>query len=218
MRRRHFTIGLLIICIMILLPVSHSYAADNLSGANIFMFPKSHPVGEMSFMTPSGKALSTNDLRGKVVLLHFWSIQCPACRMEEPLLEQLKKMYGGSGLEILGVNLVDSPEAIARYAASNKIPFPVVFDGGRGYSLKAVNLSGKRTAFLVNSAQEALLEVPGFPTTYILDCRGGAIGFTLGAARWDDASAQAMIQRLLVDQKTCVSSNTQFQPQRMSMR
>ena len=218
MNRHRFTAVLIFLSVMILATANYSYSSDNLSKANIFMFPKSHPVGEMTFATPSGKPLSTNDLRGKVVLLHFWSIQCPACRMEEPLLEQLKKTYGGSGLEILGVNLVDPPDAIARYAASNRIPFPVVFDGGRGYSLKGVNLSGKRTAFLVNSSQEALLEVPGFPTTYILDCRGAAIGFTVGAARWDDASAQAMIQKLLVDQKTCSASNTQPQSQRYSMR
>ncbi len=218
MKRHSFRNFFLTICLMTLIPVGYSYGADNLSQANIFMFPKSYPVGEMTFGTPSGKLLSTRDLKGKVVLLHFWSIQCPACRMEEPLLEQLKKTYGGSGLEILGVNLVDPPEAIARYAASNKVPFPVVFDGGRGYSLRSVSMSGKRTAFLVNSAQEALLEVPGFPTTYILDCRGSAIGYTVGAARWDDASAQAMIQRLLVDQKTCVTSNSGTLPQRYSMR
>lgn len=218
MKRHNFPAFLIFLSLTVLFSANYALGADNLSRSNIFMFPKSHPISEMTFVTPSGKTLSTNDLRGKVVLLHFWSIQCPACRMEEPLLDQLKKTYGGSGLEILGVNLVDPPEAIARYAASNHIPFPVVFDGGRGYSLKGVNLSGKRTAFLINSSQEALLEVPGFPTTYILDCRGAAIGYTIGAARWDDASAQAMIQKLLVDQKTCVASNNQPQAQRYSMR
>ncbi len=133
-------------------------------------------------------------------------------------MERLKKTYGASGLEIVGVNLIDPPDAISRYAASNKLPFPVVFDGGRGYSLKVVNMSGKRTAFLINPHQEALLEVPGFPTTYIIDCRGTAIGYTVGAAKWDSGSAQAMIQKLLVDQKTCSPSNAQKQPQRYSMR
>ena len=51
--------------------------------------------------------VSLQDFRGKVVLLHFWSVQCPACRIEEPLLEKLKQAFGPSGLEILGVNLVD---------------------------------------------------------------------------------------------------------------
>ncbi len=209
---------LIVACIFAIMPINPSYGSDNLSNANIFMFPKPHPVSDMVFAGPNGQVFSTSGLKGKVVLLHFWSIQCPACRMEEPLLEQLKKTYGGSGLEILGVNLVDPPEAIARYAASNHIPFPVVFDGGRGYSLKGVNMSGKRTAFLINSSQEALLEVPGFPTTYILDCRGSAIGYTVGAARWNASSAQAMIQKLLVDQKTCMASNAQGNSQRVSMR
>ncbi len=209
---------LLMVCIIAVVPSNYSHSADNLSSANIFTFSKPHPITDMAFVSSTGRPISLGDLRGKVLLLHFWSIQCPACRMEEPLLEQLKKTYGASGLEILGVNLVDPPEAIARYAASNHTPFPVAYDGGRGYSLKVVNMSGKRTAFLINPAQEALLEVPGFPTTYIIDCRGSAVGYTVGAARWDASAAQAMIQRLLVDQKTCGAPRALQSPQRISMR
>ena len=218
MKRYSIRSLLCVACLIAVVPISYLQAADNLSNANIFMFSRPHPVTDMVFAGASGQAISTRELKGKVVLLHFWSIQCPACRMEEPLLDQLKRTYGGSGLEILGVNLVDPPDAIARYAASNRIPFPVVFDGGKGYSLKVVNMSGKRTAFLINPSQEALLEVPGFPTTYILDCRGSAIGYTVGAAKWDAASAQAMIQKLLVDQKTCGSPNAQIPSQRYTMR
>ncbi len=178
-------------------------ASDLASGANIFMFPKPLGVSDMVLKDPFGKTVSLRDFKGKVVLLHFWSIQCPACHIEEPQLDKVRRTFGPSGLEILGVNLVDQPQAIVNHCASNKPPFPVLFDGGGGFSLKAFNLGGKTTAFVVNARQEAILEVPGFPTTYILDCRGDAVGFSVGAARWDHRSAVSLIQGLIANRRTC---------------
>ena len=100
-------------------------ASDLATGANIFMFPKPLPVSDMVLRNHLGRTVSLSDFRGKVVLLHFWSIQCPACHMEEPQLEKVKKTFGPVGLEILGVNLVDQPQAIFNHCASNKVPFPV---------------------------------------------------------------------------------------------
>jgi thiol-disulfide isomerase/thioredoxin len=179
-------------------------AADLASTANISMYPRPMPVSDLALRNSSGQNVSLSDFKGKVVLLHFWSIQCPACKLEEPLLDSLKKSFGPAGLEILGVNLVDPPQAVINYVAANKMPFPVLFDGGAGFSLKIVNMSGKNTAFVVNPRQEAILEVPGFPTTYIVDCRGSAVGYSVGAARWDNTGAVGLLQGLISDRKTCL--------------
>jgi thiol-disulfide isomerase/thioredoxin len=178
-------------------------ASDLATDANIFMFPKPLPVSNMVLKNPQGKAVSLIDFRGKVVLLHFWSIQCPACHMEEPQLDKMRRTFGPAGLEILGVNLIDQPQAIFNHCASNKVPFPVLFDGGAGFSLTPVKIGEKATAFVVNPKHEAILEVPGFPTTYILDCRGDAVGYSVGAARWDHGSAVSLIQGLIANRKTC---------------
>jgi len=201
-----------------LVPTSFSDAADPLTQANIYLYPKPHKVSDLVLKTPTGQTVSLNDYKGKVVLLHFWSITCPACKIEEPLLENLKRSYNGSGLEILGVNLVDPPSAVQRYATTARAPFSILFDGGRGFSLRVVEMAGKRTSFLVNPQQEAILEVPGFPTTYIVDCRGSAVGYSVGPARWDDASAQAMLQKLIVEGRTCVSQKSENLDNRYSMR
>jgi hypothetical protein len=52
---------------------------------------------------------------------------------------------------------------------------------------------------------EAILEVPAFPTTYIVDCRGSAVGYSVGAARWNEKGAMGLLQTLLQDRKTCLS-------------
>lgn len=183
-------------------------ASDLATDANIFMFPKPLPVSDMVLRNHLGRTVSLSDFRGKVVLLHFWSIQCPACHVEEPQLEKVKKTFGPVGLEIIGVNLVDQPQAIFNHCASNKVPFPVLFDGSGSFSLRPLKVGGKATAFVVNPKQEAILEVPGFPTTYILDCRGDAVGFSVGAARWDHRSAVSLIQGLIANRKTCFAGSS----------
>ncbi len=189
--------------------VQDSPANELASAANIFMFPKPLAVSDMVLNNHLGRSVSLQDYRGKVVLLHFWSVQCPACRIEEPLLENLKQVFGPAGLEILGVNLVDTPQAIFNHASSRKVPFPILFDHSGSYKLRPISMGGKNTAFVVNPKQEAILEVPGFPTTYILDCRGNAVAFSVGAARWDNRAAVALIQNLISDRKTCVSGTSQ---------
>jgi thiol-disulfide isomerase/thioredoxin len=189
---------------MLVLPYAELvYASDTISDANISVYPKPFKIADLVLRNPSGQRVSLSDYQGKVVLLHFWSIQCPACRMEEPALHQLKRTFGPEGLEVLGVNLVDSPQAISGYAVANPMPFPVLFDGGQGFRLQVVNMAGKNTAFVVNPVREAVLEVPGFPTTYILDCRGSAVGYSFGAARWDARAALSLIKGLVSEVKTC---------------
>lgn len=196
----------------------NSYSADPGATANIFLYPKPHKVGDLILKTSTGQTVSLQDFRGKVVILHFWSINCPACRMEEPLLDKLKRNFGPAGLEVLGVNLMDSPQAIANHVSAHRLSFPVLFDGGRGFSLKIVNMGGKNTAFLVNPAQEAILEVPGFPTTYIVDSRGSAVGYSVGPARWDSGFAVNLIQRLVAETKTSGTGNSPGGSDRYSMR
>lgn len=187
--------------ILLTIQTTHTCASDLASNANIYLFPKPYQVSNLVLKAPDGRMVSLSNYRGKVVLLHFWSINCPACRFEEPLLHQLKQSFPPSDLEILGVNLVDPPQAIMSHAVSNRTPFPVLFDGGQGYELKVVNMAGKKTAFVVNSNKEAILEVPGFPTTYILDGSGNVVGYSIGAARWNDRHAMALIHSLVAQRK-----------------
>jgi thiol-disulfide isomerase/thioredoxin len=203
----HVTRKLFLFSLVLLVFHGTVFASDLSSNANIFMYPKPFKIADLRLQSPSGQTVSLADFKGKVVLLHFWSIQCPACRVEEPLLQEVKRSFGPAGLEILWVNLVDSPPAIAEHAASNRLLFPVLHGGDRGVSLKMVNMSGKTTAFVVNPGMEAILEVPAFPTTYIVDCRGSAVGYSVGAARWNDKGALGLLQALIQERKTCFSNS-----------
>jgi thiol-disulfide isomerase/thioredoxin len=215
----HKGIPILIIPALLLLgTLTTILASDPAAGTNINVHPQPLKMADLVLQSASGQTVSLSDFRGKVVLLHFWSIQCPACRMEEPLLDQLKRNFGPLGLEILGVNLVDPPDAVVRHATANHLPYRALFDSGRGFSLRVVNMAGKRTAFIVNPAMEAILEVPGFPTTYVIDCTGSAVAYSIGAARWDTPYALDLIRQLLEQRKTCASGDVRNPFDRYSMR
>lgn len=208
--------ALLVVCALFSFgPLSPVWASA--AETNIYVYPKPLQMANLVLRAPSGQVVSLDQFKGKVVLLHFWSINCPACKMEEPLLHQLKRDFGAEGLEILGVNLVDPPQAISGYVASNSMPFPVLFDGGQGFKLQVVNMAGKNTAFLVNPGKEAILEVPGFPTTYILDCRGSAVGYSVGATQWNGSHALKLINNLVGEVKTCRPRVSLENPMRSTM-
>ena len=51
-----------------------------------------------------GQMWDPKNLRGKVVLVNFWSTSCPPCREEMPDLEQLYQRFKGRGLVVLAIS------------------------------------------------------------------------------------------------------------------
>ncbi len=200
------TITMLITVATVLMMVGPT-SADPMTDANIFLYPAPQAMSDLVFANGQGKSVSLKDYRGRVLLLHFWSINCPACRMEEPLLLDLKKTFASSGLEILGVNLTDKPEQAVWYAAAKKFPFPVLLGQPSGAHLRSVKMGERQTAFLINGKQEAVLEVPGLPTTYVIDCRGSAVAQSVGVAGWNEQAARGLIKRLTTQAKSCKSAD-----------
>ena len=87
-----FTITLLFLCTT-QMPATHAQSGNLASTSNIYTYPKPFKASNMVLQNLYGQRVSLNDYKGKVVLLHFWKIQCPACKIEKPLLQWLKKNY-----------------------------------------------------------------------------------------------------------------------------
>jgi peroxiredoxin len=74
------------------------------------------------------------DLRGKVVLLRWWTQGCPFCEATAPALPKLQAEYGSRGLVVLGIYHPKPPGdwsmTILEEAAKEKeFTFPVALDG-----------------------------------------------------------------------------------------
>ena len=57
----------------------------------------------LSMKDLDGKSLSFKELRGKVVIVHFWSDRCPAEVHGDPITKRLEKIYEGKDVVILGI-------------------------------------------------------------------------------------------------------------------
>jgi thiol-disulfide isomerase/thioredoxin len=82
------------------------------------------PAPPLVLHTLDGQAISTDSLRGKVVILTFWATWCEPCREELPLLSTYAEEHARQGLQVLGFCL-DEPEnlpAVRRIAATLKFP------------------------------------------------------------------------------------------------
>ncbi len=77
--------------------------------------------------------LSQAELRGKVVLVEFWTFGCFNCRNVEPQVKDWHERYSDQGLVVIGVH---SPEfafekdlrAVQRYVTEHGIRYPVALD------------------------------------------------------------------------------------------
>lgn len=77
----------------------------------------------------SDKAVSGKDYAGRVTLLEFWIFHCGACQAAVPKLNELKRKYANTELEILAVNFEDTPRLIELFADKFKPEFPILYNG-----------------------------------------------------------------------------------------
>jgi len=79
----------------------------------------------------NGVQVRLADLRGKVIVVHFWATWCPTCAAEMKALEALQQAHGARGLQVLGVSIDDSPDRMRDFARKQGITFPLIQGRGR---------------------------------------------------------------------------------------
>jgi peroxiredoxin len=78
----------------------------------------------------TGKTISPENYRGKVVLLDFWATWCGPCVAEMPAVRKLYEAYHDKGFEIVGISLDDPKDGakIEKFVQENKIAWPQIHD------------------------------------------------------------------------------------------
>jgi len=121
---------------------------------------------DLAFTAAGGRLSKLSDLRGKVVILHFWGSWCPPCQAEMPDLQKLFDVLRSERDVTFVVMPVREPLATATaWARRNRINLPLAFGGETTVKAGEFQLAdGSRLA----DRQLAR----AFPTTYILDKHG----------------------------------------------
>ncbi|KTR14018.1 TlpA family protein disulfide reductase [Curtobacterium citreum] len=126
---------------------------------------RTDPV-EFSAKDSDGDTISSEALRGKVVVLNFWYAGCPPCRAEAKYLNQVHDQYADQDVAFVGVNVRDEAGTAAAFERTFKVDYPNVLDAGTG------------TMQLALSGQIAPNAVPA---TIVLDKQGRVAARVLGA-------------------------------------
>jgi thiol-disulfide isomerase/thioredoxin len=87
--------------------------------------------------TPSAQALTPAGLKGKVVLVDFWTYSCINCLRTLPFLKSLYAKYAPSGFTIVGVHTPEfafegDPNNVDMAIRQNGIAYPVALDPNYG--------------------------------------------------------------------------------------
>lgn len=121
-----------------------------------------------------GSPVDLAALKGKVVLVTFWSTKCPICAAEVPKLNQLAAKYAGKDVVFLGLT-ADNDEKVKQYLKKKAFNFTLL-PNSLGILMKYAdkdrdgNVSmGYPAHFLINKAGEIELKNSGFDKTEKLD-------------------------------------------------
>ena len=119
-----------------------------------------------------GKAWTTAELSGKVVVLNFWATWCAPCKDELPTLQTLHDISDAQTV-VLTINVREPAARAVRYMQSTGMTFPVISD--------AKGDLAKRWGVTV------------YPTTILIAPNGQARWRVVGDVDWSGAQANAWL-------------------------
>lgn len=129
------------------------------------------------FADGAGRARSLGDFRGRPILLNVWATWCVPCRTEMSSLARLQRMMG---------ELAVVPVAIDRAGA------PAVMTYYEKIGIRDLGIYVDPSGDVARS-----LDMPGVPTTLLIDRDGRAVGRKIGPADWAAAETVAALRARL---------------------
>lgn len=160
-------------------------------------FKNPPPANDFEMMVPDGSIIRLSHLFGKVLIMNFWREDCKFCPLEKGHLRMMLKALNRSDVMVVYVNLWDDVEWVKRYAKRH--PGPYVFGMKRPGEKSVIEniVRGRRLGFYVlNSKKEAVYEIKGFPTSYVINKSGQVAAAHIGMAQWSVKSIREWIRKL----------------------
>jgi thiol-disulfide isomerase/thioredoxin len=129
--------------------------------------------------TLAGAPVAIDTLRGRVLLIAFWTTWCPPCRQEMAHFEGLHREFAPEGLAVLAINAYEDAGAVMAFRRELQLSLPLLLDPAgdllRDYA------------------------VVGLPTTLLVGRDGRTVGRTVGARDWGGEAARALVRALLAE-------------------
>ncbi|HKY33687.1 MAG TPA: TlpA disulfide reductase family protein, partial [Candidatus Polarisedimenticolia bacterium] len=145
----------------------------------------------LSFRVPSlsGGSLSSEDFKGKLVVLDVWATWCGPCRMVIPHLVELQKKLGASGVSVIGLNAdeerpgTDLRTEVRAFAQRFAINYPIGLMNNRAWR-DLLDLTGGAGGFSI-------------PTTIVLGRDGRVLRIYPGYYPGQERDIEELLTSLL---------------------
>ena len=125
-------------------------------------------VNEVPFAASDGRTTSVTDFAGRPLVLNMWATNCAPCVKEMPAFDEVAADLSDQ-LAIIGVNVFDTPDDAAAFAADLGVTYPQFSDP--------------------DGALSSALAVTGLPATAFFDAGGKLIEVHQGAYTADELRA-----------------------------
>lgn len=118
-------------------------------------------------------------VKGKAVILNFWSTTCPPCIAEIPGLNALYRDMKANGLVVLGIAIDPSEPPVRELVNQLKIEYPVLLDNEKNVYFDTYGLFGQ-------------------PVSILIDRSGIVRDKFIGQLDWNSPRIRAKVQNLLI--------------------
>src|ERR1019366_2540716 len=87
------------------------------------------PAPRFHAKTLEGEQFTNDSVKGKVVLLQFWTTWCHYCKSEESLVNDLTTEFAGKGLVVIAVDVAESKKVVQQYLRDHPRKCHIVLTG-----------------------------------------------------------------------------------------
>ena len=135
-----------------------------LAGAGYASITSSVAAPSVTFIGLNGEKISTESLRGKVVMVNFWATSCTTCVKEMPQMVETYNKFKGQGLEFVAVAMqYDAPNYVLNYTETRKLPFKVAMDTGGDIAKSFGDVALTPTTFVIDKQGKIIKRYVGEP-------------------------------------------------------
>lgn len=143
-----------------------------LAGIGYASFTSAPPAPNVTFISIAGDKISTESLRGKVVMVNFWATSCVTCVKEMPQMVETYNKYKAQGLEFVAVAMqYDPPNYVLNFTETRQLPFKVAIDSAGDIARQFGDVSLTPTTFVIDKQGRIIKQYvgePDFPTLHKL--------------------------------------------------
>jgi peroxiredoxin len=124
-----------------------------------------------------GRKISLNELRGKVILVNFFSLSCSVCQKQASSFDKLDEVIKSKDIVFLSVAVEGRQKDLLKYKEKFNLSMPILIDKD-GAVAKVYRIRGHHETFFINR-------------------EGKIVGKTFAEKDWTSARMKNLIEYLL---------------------